>query len=60
MNGTVTQKEAPQMHLRVGVITHLVQAVMYGHVTIRFEAGRPTLIERHETVKLTGGERGAT
>lgn len=51
--------EAPQLHFKVGIITHLVQAVNYGYVTIRFEAGRPTLIERHETVKLTGGERAS-
>lgn len=29
--------------------------VWFGSVTIRFEQGKPTLLERHENVKLTQG-----
>lgn len=55
MNDLEARPVNPPLHLKVGVITHLVEAVMFGYVTIRFENGRPTLIERHENVKLTGG-----
>jgi hypothetical protein len=34
---------------------HLVNAVQYGYITIRYEAGRPTCVERFEQVRLTGG-----
>jgi hypothetical protein len=43
------------LSFRVGVITHVIEPVEYGFITIRFEAGRPTLVERHEQIRLTGG-----
>jgi hypothetical protein len=48
------------MHFKVGVITRVIPAVLYGYVTIRFDKGEPVLIERHETVKLPGGDRRGT
>lgn len=58
MNNTaLAHKEPPMMHLKIGVATYLIPSVHYGHVTIRFEAGRATLAEIHEHLKLTGGER---
>lgn len=38
------------------VRTYLINVVQYGYVTIRYEAGRPTMVERHEQVRLTGRE----
>lgn len=40
------------------VRTVLVGAVQFGYVTIRYEHGRPTMVERHEQVRLTGGLAG--
>jgi len=57
MNEIARKEPTPPIHVRVGVITHLIQAVNYGSVEIHFEAGRPTLIKRHETIRLTGGEQ---
>lgn len=40
--------------MTVQAIMHLTGVVDYGYIIIRFEAGRPTLIERHENIRLTG------
>jgi hypothetical protein len=51
----VPASRAVPMHLNVGVISHLIQVVEFGTITIHFEAGRPTYIERKENIRLTGG-----
>jgi hypothetical protein len=52
----VVRKEEPlpDNELHQIVSTLMVNAVWYGSVTIRYEHGRPTMIERHEQVRLTG------
>lgn len=50
------RRESPPVHLKMGVITHLIDCVpLFGSITIRFENGQPTLIERHENVRLSPG-----
>ena len=35
------------------VVTHLVNAIQFGTITIRYQNGRPTHVERNEIVRLT-------
>jgi hypothetical protein len=37
------------------VRTYLIGIVEFGYVKINYEHGRPTLVERFEQVRLTGG-----
>lgn len=52
----VTAQVLPDAQLEHVVSTLLVGAVHFGYVTIRYENGRPTMVERHEQVRLTGRE----
>jgi hypothetical protein len=36
---------------------HLIGAVQFGYVTIRYEHGHPTMVERFEQVRLTGNQQ---
>lgn len=38
------------------VLTHLINAVQFGSVTIRYQHGRPFQIERLEVTRLTNPE----
>ena len=40
--------------LREVAATVLIGAVNFGYITIRYEHGKPTLVERHETIRLAG------
>lgn len=35
------------------VVTHLVNAIQFGTITIRYQNGKPTHVERNEIVRLT-------
>jgi hypothetical protein len=50
----IERKPEPELPLADLVRLHLVNAVQYGYITIRYEAGRPTCVERFEQVRLTG------
>jgi hypothetical protein len=43
------------MAFKVGPISHLIAGVEYGTITIHFEAGRPTYVERKESIRLNEG-----
>ena len=37
------------------IVTHLVRGVEFGKIEVTYEHGRPTRIERTESMKLAGG-----
>lgn len=54
MNGERRLKPVPDpAPLNELVLTHLVGAVQFGTVTIRYQHGRPTHVERLEVIRLT-------
>jgi hypothetical protein len=38
---------------------HLIGAVEHGFITIRYEKGRPTVVERHEVIRIGKPDNGA-
>ena len=48
-------RQGPPMRLLIGSVEFLLEGVLFGSVTIRFENGCPTLAERHDNVKLSRG-----
>lgn len=55
MNATVQRKPDPKLLQLLTAIHGAGLGVWFGSVTIRFEQGKPTLLERHENVRLTTG-----
>lgn len=43
----------PKPALESLVVTHLVNAIQFGTITIRYQNGKPTHVERNEIVRLT-------
>lgn len=36
------------------IVTHLFGAIRFGYITIKYEDWKPTRVERHEDIRLTG------
>lgn len=49
----------PKPELEALVVTHLVNAIQFGTITIRYQNGRPTHVERNEIIRLTDDARTA-
>lgn len=49
-------QEPKRIVMDFGRVTHVIPPVEFGYITVRFENGTPTLIERHENTKLGGGK----
>lgn len=49
--------EIEPVQMRVQNVVHLIPAVEFGSITIRFEHGHPTLVERHENIRLPGARQ---
>lgn len=49
----------PAVPLESLVVTHLVNAIQFGTITIRYQNGKPTHVERNEIIRLTDDARTA-